>query len=54
MSSLKTVILMLALDREFGLTIPQSDITPENLSSVASIERMLIRLLAESGRLAGD
>jgi len=47
MSSIKMVILMLALEREFGLTIPQGDITPENLRSVASIDRMLVRLLAD-------
>jgi acyl carrier protein len=48
MSSIKMVTLMLALEREFGLTIPQSEITPENLRSVASLEEMLKRLL--SGR----
>lgn len=47
MSSIKMLILMLALEREFGLTIPQGDITPENLRSVASIDRMLVRLLAD-------
>ena len=53
-SSLKMVILLLALEREFGLTIPQSEITPENLSSLASVERMLLRLLAGSDRTASD
>jgi acyl carrier protein len=45
MSSLKMVNLMLAVEAEFDLTIPQSDITPENFRSVASIEALLQRLL---------
>ncbi|HSY04956.1 MAG TPA: phosphopantetheine-binding protein [Steroidobacteraceae bacterium] len=46
MSSIKMVNLMLAVELEFDLTIPQSDITPENFRSVASIEALLERLLA--------
>ncbi len=45
MTSIKMVVLMLALEREFDLTIPQADITPENLRSVASVEAMVTRLL---------
>jgi acyl carrier protein len=45
MTSIKMVVLMLALEREFDLTIPQADITPENLRSVASVEAMVRRLL---------
>jgi acyl carrier protein len=37
---------MLAVETEFDLTIPQSDITPENFRSVASVEALLARLLA--------
>ena len=44
MSSIKMVVLMLALEREFDFTIPQGEITPENLRSVSSVEAMLIRL----------
>jgi len=46
MSSIKMVSLMLAVEVEFDLTIPQSDITPENFHSVASVEALLTRLLA--------
>jgi len=46
MSSLKMVSLMLAVEGEFDLTIPQNDITPDNFRSVASVEALLIRLLA--------
>ena len=46
MSSLKMVNLMLAVEAEFDLTIPQSDITPDNFRSVASVEALLQRLLA--------
>ena len=46
MSSLKMVSLMLAVEGEFDLTIPQGDITPENFRSVASVEALVQRLLA--------
>ena len=45
MSSIKMVNLMLAVELEFDLTIPQGDITPENFRSVASVEALLERLL---------
>ena len=44
-SSLKMVNLMLAVEGEFDLSIPQGDITPENFRSIASIEALLARLL---------
>ena len=44
LNSLKMVNLMLAIEGEFNLTIPQTDITPENFLSVASIEAMVRRL----------
>src|SRR5580693_160599 len=37
-TSLKMVNLMLAVEVEFDIAIPQSDITPENFQSLASIE----------------
>jgi acyl carrier protein len=46
MSSIKMVNLMLAVEGEFDLTIPQQDITPENFRSIASIETLLARLLS--------
>jgi acyl carrier protein len=35
---------MLAVEVEFGITIPQSDITPDNFRSVASVEALVARL----------
>ncbi len=46
MSSIKMVNLMLAVETEFDLTIPQSDITPDNFRSVATVEALVARLLA--------
>jgi acyl carrier protein len=46
MSSIKMVNLMLAVESEFDLTIPQGDITPDNFRSVASVEALVARLLA--------
>jgi len=46
MSSIKMVNLMLAVEGEFDLNIPQQEITPENFRSVSSIESLLERLLA--------
>jgi len=45
MSSIKMVNLMLALEGEFDLSIPQTDITPENFRSLHSIEQLLGKLL---------
>ena len=44
MSSIKMVSLMLAIETEFDLTIPQGDITPESFESIASVEALLPRL----------
>lgn len=44
MSSLKMVNLMLSVESEFDIMIPQSDITPENFHSVASIAALLSRI----------
>jgi acyl carrier protein len=49
MSSIKMVKLMLAIEVEFNLAIPQTDITPENFESIASVEAMLNKL-GESAR----
>jgi acyl carrier protein len=40
------VNLMLAVEIEFDIAIPQSDITPENFHSLASIEALVSRTLA--------
>ena len=45
MSSMKMINLMLAIEVEFDVTIPQSDITPDNFDSIASVEALVVRLL---------
>jgi acyl carrier protein len=49
-SSIKMVGLMLAIEAEFNITIAQSEITPENFASIASIEAMLDRILGRSNQ----
>jgi acyl carrier protein len=48
MTSIKMVNLMLAVEAEFAVTIPQADITPDNFRSVATIEALLHRLAQAS------
>jgi len=43
-SSIRMVGLMLAIEAEFNLTLPQDQITPENFHSIASMELMLERI----------
>ncbi len=45
LTSLKMVNLMLAVEIEFDITIPQADITPENFHSVASMQALVGRML---------
>jgi acyl carrier protein len=40
------VNLMLAVELDFDIAIPQSDITPENFHSVAAIQSMVVRTLS--------
>ena len=47
LSSLKMVNLMLAVELEFDIAIPQSDITPENFHSVATIQALVVRTLSQ-------
>jgi acyl carrier protein len=47
MSSMKMINLMLAIEVEFDVTIPQSDITPDNFDSIASVEALVVRLLGQ-------
>jgi acyl carrier protein len=44
-SSLKMVNLMLAVEIEFDIAIPQSEITPENFQSLSSIQRLVVKML---------
>lgn len=48
MSSMKMINLMLAIEVEFDLSIPQSDITPENFDTIASVEATVARLLGSA------
>jgi acyl carrier protein len=43
-TSIKMVTLMLAIEAEFDLTIPQSEITPESFATVASLEALVERI----------
>lgn len=45
MSSMKMINLMLAIEVEFDLSIPQTEITPENFDSIASVETLVIKLV---------
>lgn len=45
MTSMDMVNLMLAVEAEFDLTIPQTDITPDNFQSPQSIERLVEKQL---------
>ena len=49
MSSIKMVNLMLAVEVEFDITIPQSDITPDAFRSVASVEALVAKLTVPKG-----
>ena len=39
------VALMLKVEAEFDLTLPQPEITPENFQSVKSLEQMILNQL---------
>lgn len=41
LTSMDMVSLMLGVESEFDLTIPQSEITPDNFQSVKALERMI-------------
>lgn len=45
-SSLEMVSLMLSLEVEFDLNIPQSEITPENFRSISTVQALVTRLIA--------
>jgi acyl carrier protein len=44
LTSLDMVALMLAVECEYGLTIPQSAMTPENFQSILSIDSLVSAL----------
>jgi acyl carrier protein len=43
LTSMDMVKLMLGIEAEFDLTIPQSDITPKNFETVDMIEKMILK-----------
>ncbi len=45
LTSMDMVNLMLGVEAEFDLTIPQSEITPENFQSIKTLELMIINQL---------
>jgi acyl carrier protein len=45
-TSLKMVNLMLAVELEFDIAIPQSEITPENFQSLGSIQGLVEKMLS--------
>jgi len=48
LSSIKMVNLMLSIETEFDLAIPQGEITPENFASIASVEALVSRLASSA------
>jgi acyl carrier protein len=44
MTSIKMVNLMLSIEMEFDLTIPQAEITPENFESIATMEALVLKV----------
>ena len=50
LSSMSMVELMLKVEAEFALILPQLEITPENFQSVKTMERMILNQLgSEAG-----
>ncbi len=52
MKSINMVNLMLAVEVEFDIAIPQTDITPENFHSLASLEALVVKLTAPKASAA--
>ena len=42
LTSMDMVNLMFGVEAEFDLTIPQSEITPDNFQSIKALERMIL------------
>ncbi|NEW91482.1 phosphopantetheine-binding protein [Rhodopseudomonas sp. BR0M22] len=43
LTSMEMVNLMLAVEAEFDMTLPQSEITPENFTSVETVASLVLR-----------
>lgn len=48
MSSMKMINLMIAIEVEFDLSLPQAEITPANFDSIASVDALVSRLLGSA------
>ena len=48
-TSMEMVRLLLAVEVEFDVVIPQSDITPANFESLAAVEALVSRLAVKPG-----
>lgn len=46
LTSMAAVKLMLAIEAEFGIAIPDADLTPENFANLRAVEAMVVRLRA--------
>ena len=44
LTSINMVNLMLAIEAEFDIMIPNNEITPENFRSIATIEALIVKL----------
>jgi acyl carrier protein len=44
LTSLDMVSLVLSVESEFGIKVPESEITPRNFRSIATIETLVARL----------
>jgi acyl carrier protein len=49
MTSMEMVRLLVAVEVEFDVVIPQSDITPANFESLAAVEALVSRLAVKPG-----
>jgi acyl carrier protein len=47
LTSMDAVRLMLAIEAEFALAIPDAELTPENFASIETIKAMIERLRAD-------
>jgi acyl carrier protein len=52
-TSLKMVNLMLAVEFEFDIVIPQADITPENFHTLGTVKSLVERTLRANGPAGG-
>lgn len=54
LTSLDIVNLVLSIEAEFGITIPEREIAPANFHSIAAIESLIVRLERTGPSFAGS